>query len=128
MMKRLLLIEDDRDLRILLKEILEISFDVEVHVSASSLDSLTQLKSSQFDMILSDYRVHQRGSRSFLSQLQSPPFENVPLIIYTGDPDIPLQSCKRIRVVIKPDFSKLLREMRSFQILWERDASESSYK
>lgn len=122
MEKRLLLIEDDRDLRILIKEILEISFQVEVHVSNSSYDSLNLLKHGDYQMVVSDYRLHQLGQMTFLSQLQDPSKQQIPFIIYTGEPEVPLHPTPNLKIVRKPDFKALMSEVRCFQIFAERNS------
>lgn len=104
----------------MIKEILEISFQVEVQVSNSSYDSLTLLKNGIYNMVISDYRIHQLGHMTFFSQLEEPSPPHIPFIFYTGEPEVLLSPSPRLKIVRKPDFQALMNEVRGFKIFAER--------
>lgn len=117
---KLLLIDDDRDLRILVKELLEIYFDMEVVESSSCIEATRLFYSELFQMVVSDYRIHACSAQSFLHQLPSIRTKHAPVILYTGDQEVPLTASERLRIVLKPHFEKLLDEIRRFRIFPER--------
>lgn len=120
MQPQLLLVEDDRDLRILIKEILEISFQTEVRYATSGSDLLKLLQDNEFKIVISSYESKSRAQQLLLGQIQKSALNAVKFIFYIKELPFPLPDSDNLKVVMKPDFQSLINEVRTFNVLKER--------
>ncbi len=127
MTNRMLLIEDNRDMQILMKEIVEINFQVEVAICSSGSESLRMLEGGNFQMVITDYRIHEFAKKNFFENVRNGPLNKIPMIVYSGDRDISLPQSDKLKIVCKPDFVNLIQEIRSFKIFSERAHSDNPF-
>lgn len=102
--KSLLLVEDEDDIRLTLREYL-VRKGYEVHVASDGVGAIRQLLDYRIDMILSDYRMPSLGGDYWIRFLQKY-CSNTKIIITSGflSPEIPIP----FPVIYKPfDYGEL---------------------
>lgn len=83
--KRILIIDDEAPIRIVVKACLEISGIWEVWVAASGLEGLETIKTEQFDVILLDLIMPEMDGFTFLRNLRAYPSTNcIPVVLLTA--------------------------------------------
>ena len=84
MKARILIIDDDKDIRAVLRNILE-SYGYLCHEAAEALTALNEIQSQHFDLVLTDYQMPMMDGIQFLNSLSDPSgTPTVPVIMITG--------------------------------------------
>ena len=84
MKARILIIDDDKDIRAVLRNILE-SYGYLCHEAAEALTALNEIQSQHFDLVLTDYQMPMMDGIQFLKSLSDPSgTPSVPVIMITG--------------------------------------------
>lgn len=131
--KRVLVVDDDDDVRQLLSHLLE-QADYNVHLAADGLEALHEMKKRHFDAVVTDYHMPRMSGLEFmlLSQVVWP---NTPIILLSGETeDLADYAIERgaFAWVRKPYDNQhvltLLRSaiQRSAEDRWERGATRTS--
>ncbi|NRA67160.1 MAG: response regulator [Pseudobacteriovorax sp.] len=86
MKKKILVVDDDRDICEILQEQLEAK-DYLVHAETKSTKALEQIISKDFDLVISDYKMPEKTGLDLLKEVR----ENkpqIPFVVITGFPDL----------------------------------------
>ena len=84
MKARILIIDDDKDIRAVLRNILE-SYGYLCHEAAEALTALNEIQNQHFDLVLTDYQMPMMDGIQFLKSLSDPSgTPSVPVIMITG--------------------------------------------
>ena len=114
---RILIVDDDKDIRLILRNILELcGYDcVEV---GEALTALNEIQTQHFDLVLTDYQMPMMNGVQFLETLSlQPDTPSVPVIMITGLGDESLKAralnAGAVAIFTKPlNFEKLLEVVR----------------
>ena len=84
MKARILIIDDDKDIRTVLRNILE-SYGYLCNEAAEALTALNEIQSQRFDLVLTDYQMPMMDGIQFLKSLSDQSgTPSVPVIMITG--------------------------------------------
>ena len=84
MKARILIIDDDKHIRLVLRNILE-SYGYHCTEAAEALTALNEIQSQPFDLVLTDYQMPMMDGIQFLKSLSDPSgTPSVPVIMITG--------------------------------------------
>ena len=89
-LRRILLVEDEEDIRLSLKELLETSLDrVEVALAANGEEGLQHVRDAPPDLIISDYKMPGMTGLDFLEAARAF-LPDTPKVLITAFPDLDL--------------------------------------
>ncbi len=115
MAKKIMIIDDDPDIRSYLKDVLE---DAGYHTDSArdGVEGLEKVQVSPPDLIALDMDMPQRGGTMFYVKLRKEPvLADIPVVVITGvGPRVPVLT-KQVPILSKPiDPQKLLEVIKSF--------------
>jgi two-component system response regulator YesN len=125
-LKKVLVVDDESDLRQTLADLVRKNFSQStlIHQAESVEQALSFLKESTFDLIISDLSMPGGNGDEIYRYLEENPGFKTRFILYSGDFDpikIPDWE-KKFAAVLKPDFKKLLDVIRLAGVLCNADA------
>ena len=87
-MKRLLIIDDDEDIRLIARHFLEMSGNYQVQEAATAAEGLAKLMQTTSDVLLLDYLLPDRTGLDVLQEIQSRKLlQNLKVILLTARQD-----------------------------------------
>lgn len=81
---RALVVEDEEEIRLLLKKMLE-GFGLEVELCSNGLEGLQELKKSEFDFVLTDMTMPEMSGDLFLAEAKKLELKNTKFYVITGN-------------------------------------------
>lgn len=82
-MKKILICDDEADIREILAMLIDLSFDVEISFAHDGKDCIEQITNQDFDLIICDYNMpNLKGNEVFKINLD---LKNTPFILISGD-------------------------------------------
>lgn len=107
---RILVIEDDPDIRFILRQTLE-KIGYEVQAAENGLEGLHAVRSQRFDLAIVNLRMPLLGGEETIREIRKID-PQIPVVVVTGSPDWPSEELKsRIQGWIRKPFR--LKELRS---------------
>lgn len=91
--KKILIAEDQVDMCMFIKTILESSFDCEVDVAFDGEEALLLLKQNTYDLLITDFNMPKMNGINLIFALRDDLKNILPVILHTGDSLISIKSC-----------------------------------
>ena len=84
--KRVLLVEDNREVREMLKSFLEETMDVEIRIAKDGVEALNLLRrdNPEFDAVILDVMMRSHGGTVADFLRRHPQYKDIPIIYHTG--------------------------------------------
>lgn len=113
--KRILYVDDDKDMLLLIKAVLEENPDLEVNTYTSPILALAQISSAPPDLIILDYQIPEMKGTEIMQQIYSMDID-VPIVFFTAQ-SAPeeldkIRSLGAAKVIVKPvDITQLQEKL-----------------
>lgn len=95
MMQKVMVVDDEEILRMLIVDTLEDLEDVEIHTAENGLEALTKLRSDHYDLVILDYMMPEMTGIEVLGQLDEEKKRATTILMLTAK----AQDVDRIRAV-----------------------------
>ena len=124
MKKKVLLIDDEHDIREVLDMMISVEFEVEIEHAVDGLDGINKLKAGAFDLIICD--MHMPNMKGLDVYLHNKETNHVPFILLSGDGEHDVEyfdgfhECQKSNYLNKPwDHGDLINLIKPFLVLTE---------
>jgi len=103
--KRILYVDDDKDMLLLIKAVLEQDSSLEVNTYTSPIHALADIRAKTPDLIILDYQIPEMNGTQIMARIHDMNLD-VPIIFFTAQsaPEelVKIQSLGATKVIVKP--------------------------